>query len=282
MSELLIKDQNIIDNFIQAMKNDGASRLHVLADFDRTLMKGIVNGKPVPSIISILRDENFLTPDYPAKAHELFDKYHPIELDPSIGIEQKKEAMLEWWTAHFELLIKSGLSKKDLEQVIKSANLQMREGAWELMEILAQKQIPLVIMSASGLGKEVIELYLESIGLMKPSVYIISNQFEWDQDGKISGFRLPIVHGMNKDETLLKNSPIFDKIKERKNVILIGDSLGDVGMIEGFEYDNLLKIGFLDEEIEKRRGHYQESFDVVIESQGGFEFLNDMLKKMES
>ena len=67
----------------------------------------------------------------------------------------------------------------------------------------------------------------------------------------MTGYKKTIITSWSKDETVLKEFPeIYNKIKDRKNVILIGDELGDVGMIEGFDYDNLLKIGFLNEKFE--------------------------------
>jgi 5'-nucleotidase len=61
----------------------------------------------------------------------------------------------------------------------------------------------------------------------------------------------PIIHVFNKDETSLATmSHIYKQIQYRKNVILLGDSLGDVGMVTGFDYVNLLKIGFLNAEDE--------------------------------
>lgn len=65
--------------------------LHVLADFDRTLTYGSTSdGEKTPSIISLLRDGDYLDADYRKKAHALHDKYHPIEVDPSATREEKK------------------------------------------------------------------------------------------------------------------------------------------------------------------------------------------------
>lgn len=62
---------------IVKIKEAGHERLAVLIDFDKTLTKAYLNGKLFESIISVLREQNFLTDDYSEKAKALFAKYHP-------------------------------------------------------------------------------------------------------------------------------------------------------------------------------------------------------------
>jgi len=63
---------------------------------------------------------------------------------------------------------------------------------------------------------------------------------------------------MNKDETILKEIPeVYSAIKDRRNIILLGDNVGDLGMIEGFDYKNLLKVGFLNFDYDKSREEYE-------------------------
>lgn len=95
MKDIVISNQGKLDKIKTAMTEDGAANLHVLADFDRTLTCAFVSGEEVPSAISVLRDGSYLTPDYAAKAQVLFNKYHPIEIDPKVSPEDKKKAMEE-------------------------------------------------------------------------------------------------------------------------------------------------------------------------------------------
>ena len=53
----------------------------------------------------------------------------------------KKEKMNEWWTKHFDLLIKSGLNKKHLERVINEGKIQFREGVPEFLNFLHKNEI---------------------------------------------------------------------------------------------------------------------------------------------
>jgi len=264
----------------KAISEDGAEKLHVLADFDRTLTTAFVNGKSVPSLTSILRDGNYLTPDYAKKANELYAKYHLIEIDSKIPAEEKKKAMEKWWTTHFDLLIQSGLNKKDLEKVVETGNVKFREGFADFIDFLQAHKIPLVIMSSSGLGRDAISMYLEREGKLNDNIYIISNSYEWDENGNAIAIKQPIIHLMNKDETAVQDFPVFDAIKDRKNVLLLGDSLEDVGMVKGFDYDNLIKIGFLNENVEENLEQYKRNFDVVILNDSSMDYINGLLKEI--
>lgn len=263
-----------------AMRGVGAKNLHILADFDRTLTKAYVNGKSTQSLISILRDHNYLTPDYADKAHALFDKYHPIELDHTVPREERKSAMEEWWRAHFKLLIDSGLEKKDIEQAVTSGKVMLRNGVVEFVEFLHAHDIPLVIMSSSGLGTESVAQYLKHAGILYDNVHIICNEYEWDERGKAIGIREPIIHALNKYETVVKDYPAFASVKDRKNVILLGDGLDDIGMVEGFPYEHLITIGFFNDKTEERLKEYKRVFDVVLTGDASFDQVNKLVQEI--
>jgi len=93
---VIISNPDELERKKQAIKQDGTGRLHILSDFDRTLTKAFVNGKNVPSLISVLRDNDYITEEYSKKAKALAERYRPIEDDISIPIEEKKKAMMEW------------------------------------------------------------------------------------------------------------------------------------------------------------------------------------------
>jgi len=48
-------------------------------------------------------------------------------------------------------------------------------------------------------------------------------------------------------------------------------------MIEWFDYDNLLKIWFLNDNIDELLEEYKKNYDVVIVWDGDFEFINEIL-----
>lgn len=248
----------------------GSQKLHLLSDFDRTLTKPFVNGKPVASLISILGDHGYLSPKYSKKAQEFFDTYGPIELDPNVPVEEKRIKMKEWWTRHFALLIESGLTKQHIEQAMRARHAELRDGAPEFFKALLERKIPLVIMSSSGLGIESISLFLEHEKMLFPNIHIISNQYIWNPDGKALGVKEPIIHGMNKDETLVSSFPeIYREVHDRTNVIMIGDNDSDLGMITGFDYQNLYTIGF---------GKAARSFNLKLDENAPLDAITDIIK----
>jgi len=278
---IIIVNPQKFQKLIQEMQKDKARFLHVLSDFDRTLTYAFVKGERVPSMISILRSSgDYLGEEYAKEAQALFQKYHQKENDPKIPLKERKRLMREWWLKHYQLLIKSGLSKKHLKIVVDSQKIRLRKGAKEFFKLLSLSKIPIVIMSASGLGTEAISMFLKKEKCFYPNIYIISNSFKWDKNGKAIGVKEPVIHSLNKDETMVKNFPFYKKIKNRKNVILLGDSPEDVGMIEGFAYKNLIKIGFLNEDVDKNLKLYKKVFDVLILNDSSLYFIKSLIKKL--
>ena len=80
MAQVIISNTRHLEITKQAISNAGADKFHVVADFDRTLTKAFANNAPTPSLISVLRTEKMLTPDYADKAQILFDKYRTNDL----------------------------------------------------------------------------------------------------------------------------------------------------------------------------------------------------------
>ncbi len=280
LENVVVTNAKELEKIKSNIVKDGASKLHILADFDKTLTKAFVNGEKIPSVISVLRDGNYLTKEYAEKAHKLYEKYHPIEINSGISLEEKKKAMHEWWCTHFELLIKSKLNKKDIETVVNSGKIELREGCLEFLDFLHKYNIPLVIMSSAGLGYESISMYLEKNNRLYNNIYIISNKFIWDKNDYAIGVKEPIIHAMNKDETLIKNFPAFKIIKDRRNVLLLGDNLEDIGMISGFNYKKLIKIGFLNDDIEKNLSYYKKSYDIIITGDSNMNYINQLMKEL--
>ncbi len=278
--DIIIQDSVKFEEIKKNIKQGGLNTLHVLADFDRTLTTAFVDGKSVPSLISILRDGNYLTLDYAEKAHALFDTYHPIEIDPNVSRSEKEKAMEQWWRTHFKLLIDSGLSKNDLEKAVASGRVKLREGFEVFADFLYEHNIPLVIMSSSGLGSDSIALYLKQAGKLYDNVHIICNEYEWDDKGKAIGVREPIIHALNKYETAIQNYPAFDAVRNRKNVILLGDGVHDIGMVQGFDYENLITIGFLNDKVDQNLAHYTKVFDVVLTDDASMKYVNNLLKEV--
>ncbi len=254
--------------------------LHIISDFDRTLTQAYSDWKYRASLISVLYEEWYLSKKYQKTAQWFFAYYHPIEVDNNISIEDKKRAMEEWRTKHKILLIKEWISKQDIYKAMKSQNINLRKWSKKFFELLNKNNIPLVILSAWWLWTLSIEKYLKNQNSMYDNICLIGNEFVRDRD-KAVDFKKPIIHSLNKDETVIKEFPkIYEKVKDKKNVILLGDSISDIQMVEWFEYNNLLKIWFLNKDVEKNIEKYKSNYDVVIINDWSMEFVNDLLDEI--
>ena len=275
METLIVHDS--VPSLLTKLKNDTAKKLHILADFDRTLTKA----KNIWSLISILYTQGHLSPEYQRQAQALHDHYLPIEKDETIPLEERKQAMVEWWREHKELLIKEWLTKDHIYEAMKSEKLELREWYQKFFSLLHEHRIPLVILSAGWLWILSIEMYLKNHNARLDNIFLVGNDFIRDEAGKAIDFKKPLIHSMNKSETVLKDFPeIYEKIHERKNVILLGDSPSDVQMIDGFAYDTLLKIGFLNTDDERTKEKFMQLYDVLILQDGSLEYVSEILNSI--
>lgn len=86
-----------------------------------------------------------------------------------------------------------------------------------------------------------------------------------DEDDKIVGIKGEVIHTYNKNEAAIKNTEYYEMVKQRSNVVLMGDNIGDAGMAEGMEHcDSVIKIGFLGRNTEGNLDNYLNKFDIVL------------------
>lgn len=280
--DVIIVDQTKFSKIKNAMRLDGVDKLHVLSDFDRTLTYAYNGSENTPSIISLIRKSNYLTPDYAPAAYALYDKYAPIEIDPHLSRTEKFAAMQAWWEKHFALLAKSGLTKSVIDKIISKHEIIFRTGTADLLKWTDKNKVPFVIMSASV--TDMIEGILKQEELLFENIHVISNKLKFDSTGNFISINLPIVHSLNKYEIILKDFPIFQTVKSRPNVLLLGDIVDDIGMVEGFAYQNLLKIGFLsDKEYSSDiLEQYMTNFDIILTGDQNMDYVNKIISEIYS
>ena len=278
METLVISNPKEFEKKKNKFKLSGTEHLHVIADFDKTLTRAFVDGKRVGSAIAQIRNNNCLSKEYTKKAFELFDKYHPIEFDINIPLEKKIPLMEEWWSKHLTLLVKSGMKKEIIDSIVEKRGVHSRKGLDEFISFLNLNKIPILILSA-GLG-DVIDGFLEKKEMLTENIHVISNYFDFDENGFAKGYKGKIVHVFNKDESQIKDTPYFEKVSQRKNVLLLGDSLGDLKMTGNIGFEQIIKVGFLNEKIEENFEEYKKHFDVTILKDGPLDFVNQLLKEL--
>jgi len=122
-------------------------------------------------------------------------------------------------------------------------------------------------------------MFLDKHDLLTPNVHIVSNFCTFDETGKVIEVPSSFIHTLNKNEIEITNRPYYQEIKDRKNVILLGDRIDDLGMVEGLEHDVVLKIGFYNCDSQTLE-EYKKHFDLIITNDGTMEEVNKLLKSI--
>lgn len=106
----------------------------------------------------------------------------------------------------------------------------------------------------------------------------MANFLALDKDDKIVGMQGEIIHTLNKNEKAIKNTEYYEMVKNRSNVILMGDNSGDAGMAEGMEHcDVVVKVGYLGRKVDENIKYYLEIFDIVLVHEDSMDVSNFIL-----
>jgi cytosolic 5'-nucleotidase 3 len=200
-----------------------------------------------------------------------------------MSIEEKTPLMIEWWHKGQALLLASNLNKSMVRDLVLESKLELRKGVRQFIGELLREKIPILIFSA-GLG-DVIEVFLDrevpEFTRDRQSAHIVSNFIQYNAKGNLRGFSEKLIHSFNKNEHEIQDTSYCQSISNRSNVILLGDTLGDVGMIGGMKnLKNILKIGFLNRSTPAKLNLYMSVFDIVICDNPTFDLPNVILNNI--
>eukprot|EP00124_Ichthyophonus_hoferi_P005287 Ihof_evm2s729 gene=Ihof_evmTU2s729 len=238
-----VQDPAALSAKINGIKAKGTDSLQVITDFDRTITKHMVNGVQGRSSHGILEASGMLGPSFDARAKALFSHYYPLEIDPTIDYHKKYQLMEEWWGKTHALFASEPVNKNMFPFMVEKANVSFRDGTHDLFKTLNHWNIPLLVFSA-GLGDIIEEIFKQKGLLDYENVHVVSNFMTFNEAGFVSGFRTKNIHTLNKSEAAIEDTPYYATITTRPNIILMGDSLGDIQMSEGVSSEIVLKIGF--------------------------------------
>ncbi len=95
-------------------------------------------------------------------------------------------------------------------------------------------------------------------------------------------FRGQCIHVYNKNESPILDSVYAENIKHRKNVFVIGDSIGDANMAGcfGLDHECVVKFAYLSKKTKKYVEKYKEKFDVLIVEKEDYSFILDLIKNI--
>nr|XP_006114372.2 7-methylguanosine phosphate-specific 5'-nucleotidase-like [Pelodiscus sinensis] len=152
----------------------------------------------------------------------------------------------------------------------------LRDGVDVFFDQLYQSNIPLFIFSA-GVG-DILEEVLRQAQVFHPNVTVVSNYMDFDDKGVLRQFKEPLIHTFNKNNTVLEGTEPFRQLSRRPNILLLGDSLGDLSMADGVaDVENILTVGFLNDRVDERRGRYRDAYDIVLEKDETLDVVNGIL-----
>ncbi|RUP47804.1 pyrimidine 5'-nucleotidase-domain-containing protein [Jimgerdemannia flammicorona] len=283
---------------------DGPDNMHFICDFDMTISRHWVtesNGQkvrnmsshgvlanycrlntevgtnaPIPNTTPTPKRDRISEPE----TQRLYDKYYPIEISHQMTYEEKIPHMVAWWDGAHAALITQRITHEDIAEMVRETPLELRELLSELLVLCRDKNVPFLVFSA-GI-RDIIEEILSSRSLFHPNMHVVANKMGFNPTtGFCDHFEDPLIHVFNKSEFQLESTPrYYSMIEHRRNVILVGDSKGDLQMSKGVRHDLCLNIGFLNHDVEALVEQYKEVFDVVLVGDQTFSWVNRVLEEV--
>ncbi|XP_049497623.1 cytosolic 5'-nucleotidase 3A isoform X3 [Panthera uncia] len=297
-SSVRIKNPAKVEEIICGLIKGGAAKLQIITDFDMTLSRFSYEGKRCPTCHYVIDNSKLVTDECRKKLMQLKEKYYAIEIDPVLTMEEKYPYMVEWYTKAHGLLIEQALPKAKLKEIVAESDVMLKlgvpgwlsgknvrllilglEGYENFFDKLQQYGIPVFIFSA-GIG-DILEEVIHQAGVYHPNITVVSNFMDFDDNGVLKGFKGELIHVFNKHDGALKNTEYFNRLKDNSNIILLGDSQGDIRMADGVaNVEHILKIGYLNDRVDELLEKYMDSYDIVLVKDESLDVANSILQKI--
>lgn len=246
------------NNVVSKAEFFAPNNTYVVFDFDGTMALAHGFRRSYMTSFGVFK---MIWKDYEKINGKLYEKYHKIEVDPSIPDTIKRQKMGEWNERVIDFLVGKNIDSA-ISEIIKRKLLTPRNGLLELLNFFGEQSIPIIVSSA-GLGN-IIPPFIQSLGY-NGGIYYHINWLETDHNGFITGLRNnESINTHNKGILLMKDEQ-FSKLRiEKPNLIVIGDSLSDLTIAEEVnDKSKVLSMGLLND------GHDKldtliNNFDVVL------------------
>jgi len=272
-----IKNLENVEEKLSKIINDGKDSVHLISDFDMTITKYWYNGTRSPSSHDILTRSSKVSETYRKTCEDLKEKFYPIEINPELTTEEKFPYMVEWWEKADQAILDEKIHKDTIAHMCRETPVVYRAGIKDVLHTCKDKNIPFLVFSAGV--QNVIQETLSQSNLMFDNMNVVSNKMAFNEEtGICDRFVGPLFHVFNKDNFGLEGTDYEKRLQNRNNVIICGDSLGDIKMADGVAHDTCLSIGFLNLNKEKMIDKYRDTFDIVITDDGSFELVNEILR----
>ena len=293
-----------IKDFAMAYSKNKKS-VAVVTDFDYTITTPIdyKTGKEYKSSY-YLYDEDLIGGDqkkFCERRQALADIYSKYEFSTEYDLETRIEKMREWYTKNIQLYFNEKFTLDSIDEMVKKCknNLLFRKNAKEYMELLIEMGIPIIIESGG-----ITEFIVAILKTIFPNIYqlikekkimVVSNSFTFDEKTKgCNGLEHEVIYCFNKDEFL--GNVVNKEYPELKNVLVLGDNLGDADSVKkiNVEKENVIGFGFVNlpinvlndenkkDHIEKKIREYTNVFDVALIGDCDYEPIIEILKKIQN
>lgn len=255
---------------LKQFQEDGPERLLVVSDWDRTLTRSTAEDGSDQSTCSVIANGGHLGPVFSRCYRELFDRYRRIERDTELSESVKSRHLRRWWSLQFDLLLDYKLSTRTIRHIVRENRPHLRDGARLFFDILRERRIPLIILSA-GI-REIIEARLATERVPTTNLVIVANSLIFNPNGIAVAYKTPLIHSLNKHALRVATTPEF---AGRRNLLLLGDTLEDARMAERINHNRLLSFAFPADTDHLQE--YQSAYDVVLAPETSLEPVNAVL-----
>lgn len=207
-------------------------------------------------------------------------KYFSVIYDKAVSREKRHEAVLPWWKSLHAELLGQKFTKEKLREIIVGANFMFRHGIVDLLKATTEHNINFVISSAGivGIIEQSIEM-LKATTPLKDPLYFGTSE-EYDEKGVLVKFKDPVLTTLNKSSIIThENCPFVEK---GANAILLGDIVDDLYITEKLQLENLITIGFFNNDTKMSQEEYVKAFDVTIMDDGDLTYVTELINRIYS
>ena len=161
-----------------------------------------------------------------------------MEKDITIPLSKRIRFTEKWYELDSAFTAAQNIERKKVKEVLDLANVGFRNQAPEFMRMCYENKLNFSIVS--GGCSDIIASMMNQVIDVKnyENFRIYGNEMVFEDD-KIKRVEMKI-------NSVGKKMIIDDqKVQNRKQIILLGDILPDVNIVQNVSYDNLIAIGFL-------------------------------------
>lgn len=263
----------INEDKLKQLNETSIDDIYILTDFDGTITKSNSDS----SWASIFKNPK-VSKKFVNTCIKIFNHYHKYEIDENISLEEKISIMNEWYQKNIQTLKDFAITEEIINYATSECMMTFRDGAKDFLKSMYDKKIPIIIISA-GVGN-IIEQFLIRNNCYYSNILICSNFLEYE-NGVVCGVKdNNLINPLNKNEIYLPKT-ISEKINNKNNLLLLGDSISDINMATNSSKKTVFKIGFLDENIEKRLSSFKENYDFVCINSTSYNELSEKIKVLK-